>query len=50
MVSKLAHAILPVTVVICATVLTALGDISSATGVALIGAAAGLGAAFVKAG
>jgi hypothetical protein len=44
------HALLPIAVVVCATVLGALHVIDSTTCVTLIGAAAGIGAVAVKSG
>lgn len=47
MLSKLAHAVTPVTVIVCSTVLLALGRIDSVTGVTLITVSAGYGAVAV---
>lgn len=44
MIDKLAHAVMPVAVVVASTVLVAMRRIDSTTGVALISAAAGFGA------
>jgi hypothetical protein len=44
MIDRLIHAVLPAVVVVCVTVLAALGRIEGATALAVIGGAAGYGA------
>lgn len=49
MIERVAHALVPVTVVVCVTVLAALHVVDSTTAVAMIGAAGGYGAVAVGA-
>lgn len=50
MITKLAHAVAPVSVIAAATVLCAIGKIDGTTAVAMIGTAGGLGAVVVAKG